>query len=244
MVFFDGTSWQPHKLSSDVTIDLSGLSLASATLYYVYIYSSNGTLTLDVSTTAYTTQNSIRVKSGDTSRRFLGWIYTVSTTMTEDSLINRYVVNYYNRIDSPLFTCPAYNDDNGATTYTTTSTSWVECNAGTNNKLNFIGNGEDNASYLFRATAYNASNTTNRIGVSADATAGMLSASAEYQSSASQFTNLITGDPAKMFAEGKHTLYMMMVTGAGTLNIQPDFTRSLGTTYDVPTSYMSAMVKA
>ena len=242
---FDGTSWQPHKLLADVTIDLSGLGLSSATLYYVYIYSSNGTLTLDVSTTAYVVQNGVRVKNGVTTRRFIGWIYTVSTTMTEDSLINRYVINYYNRIDSPLFTCPAYNDNNSPTTYTTTSTTYVECNAGTNNKLNFISNSEDSISYLFQAFGYNATVTTAFNGVSADTTANLLVGAVQYQASSNQAVELISGDPAKMFAEGKHTLYMMFRTGAGTLSFQPDFSRgSVGSTYDPFTTYMSAMVKA
>jgi hypothetical protein len=40
----------------------------------------------------------ICVKSGADTRRYLGTIYTTSTTATEDSAANRYVWNYYNQV--------------------------------------------------------------------------------------------------------------------------------------------------
>lgn len=91
---YDGTRWVEYTLSS--AVDSGAVTLSAATLYYAYLYDNSGTLTLDLSTTAYTTQDGIRVKSGATSRLFVGWIYPSAANTMEDSDAKRFVINWYN----------------------------------------------------------------------------------------------------------------------------------------------------
>lgn len=141
---YDGTRW---KVYSNAEINSGTMTLTNATLYYVYVYDNSGTLTLDITTTAYTTQDGIRVKTGATSRRFVGWIYASAANQTEDSRANRYICNYYNRRKRDLLQAPAYANGNSLTSYNLTGATHSALNGGTNATFNFISNGED-AVYL------------------------------------------------------------------------------------------------
>jgi hypothetical protein len=79
--------------------------------------------------------------------RFVGWVYTDSATHFVDSITQRFVMNYYNRLPRALRANPGYSDNNAVTVYTTNSATWVEANAGTGNKVYFLGNGEDHVNY-------------------------------------------------------------------------------------------------
>jgi len=100
---YDGTSWTTYTFTER--------SLALGTLtddlpYDVFLYNNSGTLTLEFTAwtsgtaraTALTTQNGVYVRSGATTRRYLGTFRTETTTTTEDSFAKRFVWNYYNRI--------------------------------------------------------------------------------------------------------------------------------------------------
>jgi hypothetical protein len=52
--------------------------------------------------TALVLQDGVLVKSGATTRRYLGTFATTATTTTEDSFAKRLVWNYYNRLRRPL----------------------------------------------------------------------------------------------------------------------------------------------
>jgi hypothetical protein len=91
------------------------VSLALGTLtndqpYDVYIHNNAGTLTLEslawtnktTRATALTTQNGVLVKTGATTRRYLGTFHTTATTTTEDSFAKRLLWNYYNRVERPV----------------------------------------------------------------------------------------------------------------------------------------------
>jgi hypothetical protein len=52
--------------------------------------------------TALTLQDGTYVKSGTTTRRYLGTLLTTATTTTEDSATKRYLWNYYNRVPRSL----------------------------------------------------------------------------------------------------------------------------------------------
>lgn len=78
----------------------------------VFIYNNGGSLTLEAvawstttaRATALVTQNGVLVKSGATGRRYLGSFYatTAGNGQTEDSLANRLLWNYYNRVPRPM----------------------------------------------------------------------------------------------------------------------------------------------
>lgn len=100
---FDGTRWKLYAFS-EVTLALG--TLTSGKNYDVFLYDNAGTLTLELSAAwtndttpadSIANQNGIAVKSGATTRRWLGTIRTTSTTTTEDSLTKRFVWNLYNR---------------------------------------------------------------------------------------------------------------------------------------------------
>ncbi len=145
VALYDGSNW---KLYSFTERSLS-LSISASTLYYIYLYDSSGTLTLEASTTAYTTQDSVRVKSGTTTKRFLGWVYASGSNTTEDSVTKRYVVNWMNAVRRSLFICPAYSNGGTQTNYTTTSTTFTEANGSGNGTVRFVSNGVDAADLAF-----------------------------------------------------------------------------------------------
>ena len=100
---YDGTRWQLYVFT-ERSLALSGLT--SGKNYDVFLYDNAGTLTLELSAAwtndstradALTTQDGISVKSGSTTRRYLGTIRTTGTTTTEDSVANRLVWNKYNQ---------------------------------------------------------------------------------------------------------------------------------------------------
>jgi len=91
IALFDGTVWQLHAITTDLTLALG--TKTAALPYDVFMYSNAGDATLEdlawtnatTRATALTTQDGILVKSGATTRRYLGTYYTVSTTATADS---------------------------------------------------------------------------------------------------------------------------------------------------------------
>jgi hypothetical protein len=102
---YDGTRWVIYALASDKSLALSGLT--SGKNYDVFLYYTGSTLALELSaawstdtarTDALTTQDGVIVKSGATSRRWVGTIRTTSTTTTADSLQRRFVWNKYNQV--------------------------------------------------------------------------------------------------------------------------------------------------
>lgn len=79
-------------LTGNVTANVTGLSLELSAAW------TNDTTRAD----ALTTQDGVLVKSGTTSRRYLGTIRTTGTTTTEDSDAKRFVWNQYNRVPRRL----------------------------------------------------------------------------------------------------------------------------------------------
>jgi hypothetical protein len=140
--------------TSDNLIASTGLSsgsapAASATLYYVYLlgpgaaYAPN---TLKMSTTAPSmTANGYYLGTSGAALdcRFVGWVRTNATPNFVNDTTDRWVINYYNRLRLPIRLTPGYSDGNTETTYTTTSTTFVEANGGTGSRGSYIANGED-----------------------------------------------------------------------------------------------------
>lgn len=129
IALFDGHGWRIHTFT-ERSLALSGLT--SGKNYDVFLYNNSGTLTLELSAAwtndttradALTTQDGITVKSGSTTRRWLGTIRTTGTTTTQDSGGGsttqvggkRFVWNAYNQV--PRFSRVHDTTDNWA--YTT-----------------------------------------------------------------------------------------------------------------------------
>lgn len=103
IALYDGTRWRVYTFTE---ISLA-LTLTSGKNYDVFLYDNSGTLTLELSAAwtndttradAITRQNGVWVKSGATTRRWLGTIRASGTNTTEDSDSKRYVWNYASRV--------------------------------------------------------------------------------------------------------------------------------------------------
>lgn len=108
IALYDSSSWKIQSFS-EISLSISGF--ASDTNYDVFIYDNSGTLTLEESawtddttrSTNIVLQDGVYVKSGSTTKRYLGTIRTTSTTgQCEDSTANRFVWNMYNRKEKQI----------------------------------------------------------------------------------------------------------------------------------------------
>lgn len=135
---YDGSAWSLVAFT-ETTISLSGLTASK--LYDIFAYNNNGVLAFDAPVqwtngttraTALTLQDGIYVKSGSTTRRYIGTISTTgSTGQTEDSVANRFIWNYYNRAPRPMYVIYS-----GSWAYTTAT--WRQANNSTSNQVNFV----------------------------------------------------------------------------------------------------------
>jgi len=135
---YDGTKWVT-RTSAEFSIAIG--TLASATIPQdIFCYDDAGTPTLELlpwtSTTARATalayQDGVLVRNGDTTRRYLGSFCPTSTTTTEDSVLNRFLWNYYHRAVRAMEKYEA----TASWTYATADT-WREVR-GASNRLNFF----------------------------------------------------------------------------------------------------------
>jgi|SRR5215471_7373159 len=107
---------------------VSGQATAGTTRYYVYAFNNSGALALDLSTTGHATSTTAgnvgtEIKSGNDTRTLVGMIYTMtgSPGNLQDGVIQRGVLNWFNRRNLYLTT--------GNFTGSTSSTStWTELN--------------------------------------------------------------------------------------------------------------------
>ena len=108
IALYDGSDWVLEEFSL-ASLSLTGL--AANTNYDIFIFENSGVLTLEAiawtnnttRATALALQDGVFVKTGAPARRYLGTVRTTGTTgQIEDSLVRRFVWNYYNRIEKPL----------------------------------------------------------------------------------------------------------------------------------------------
>lgn len=106
---YDGSKWKAYAFT-ELSLSLSGYTADKN--YDIFIYDNGGTLTLEsvvwtdntTRATALTTQDGVYVKSGTTTKRYLGTIRITGTTgQCESSLTKRFVWNYYNRVRRAFF---------------------------------------------------------------------------------------------------------------------------------------------
>jgi hypothetical protein len=135
---YNGTKWISYTYT-EKSIALSGLTAGKN--YDVFIYDNSGTLTLELSaawtsdtarSTALTTQNNVYVKSGATTRRYLGTIRATAATQTQDTSSQRFVWNYYNRVRRMF----SISESTNSWTYSTASFRAVNNN--TANKIEYV----------------------------------------------------------------------------------------------------------
>jgi hypothetical protein len=144
---YSGSAWEV-KTFSEISLSLSGYTADKN--YDIWVYNNSGTVTLDSTVwtddttraTALTTQDGVYVKTGATTRRYLGTIRITGTTgQTEDSVTKRFVWNYYNRTLHELTKTLAGGSYNSAT--------WRQGQNDTSNQVALVvGVSEDVARFL------------------------------------------------------------------------------------------------
>lgn len=131
IALYNGVAWQT-LLFSELSISNAGLSASKP--YDVFIYNNAGTATLELlvwindttRATALTLQDGVLVKSGDTTRRYVGTVYTDAASKFNDTVSLRNTWNYYNREVRILNARETTN----SWTYATANT-WREVRTGT-----------------------------------------------------------------------------------------------------------------
>lgn len=135
---YDGTRWRLYTFS-EVSLALG--TLTSGKNYDVFLYDNSGTLTLELSSAwtndttradALTTQDGVQVKSGATTRLYLGTFRTVSTTQTEDSAKKRFVWNLYNRVRRYM------QNPTETANFWSYSSTWRQANANASNQVEYV----------------------------------------------------------------------------------------------------------
>lgn len=178
IALYDGSSRWNLRTSAEFSLALG--TLTSGRPYDVFCYDNSGTPTLEFTSwtndttraTALTYQDGVLVKSGATTRRYLGTFYTTSTTQTEDSAAKRFLWNYYHRVLRPM------EKYDSTATWSYTTDTYRQANAAAANQLDYVcGVAEDAVEAFVQSNASNTSPAVNiytAIGVdSTSATSGL-----------------------------------------------------------------------
>jgi len=166
IALYDGSATWNVRTFSEITISLVGLTASKP--YDIFAYDNAGTVTIETlvwtsgtaRATALVLQDGVLVKSGATTRRYLGTVYINATGgQTDDTLTKRYVFNYYNRVLRAM----RRQETTDSWTYTTATAR--QANASSLNQLEIMnGFPEDQISVTLIAGATN-TNTGVALGV-------------------------------------------------------------------------------
>ena len=159
IALYDGSSDWNVRTFTEITIAVGTIDAGKP--YDLFAYDNSGTVTFDAPlawtndtsrATALTTQNGVLVKTGATTRRYIGTLYTTATTTTEDSYAKRFLWNYYNRVTRPMRVLEATS----SWVYTTATLRQARGSAA--NQLDFVcGMNETPVSAMIAATYANTS---------------------------------------------------------------------------------------
>jgi hypothetical protein len=221
---FDGTRWKVYMFTERSL----ALSLTSGKNYDVFLYDNAGTLTLELSAAwtndttradALALQDGVYVKSGATTRRYLGTIRASGTNTTEDSLLKRYVWNYYNRVPRPM----SVIDTTNSWTYATAA--WRYSNNSSANRLEYVvGLNED------RVVAHALSQASTGSGIACSNGIGVDSSTANSAQQFIESSNPTAAGSGDLFAQyrgypgiGFHFIAWIEYVRAGTATFAGDF---------------------
>ena len=129
--------WRSYPFT-ELSISLSGKTSGSS--IDVFVYNNAGTLTLELVSwsspgtraTALTTQDGILVEAGYLDRRYLGTLSMSATGTVSDTVLNRGVWNYYNRVPRLLYA----TDTTSSWTYN--AATWRQWRNTAANKVEFV----------------------------------------------------------------------------------------------------------
>jgi hypothetical protein len=219
IALYDGSSTWNTRTSAQFSVALG--TLTTNRMYDVFCYDNAGTPTLELlvwtSNTARATalvfQDGVLVKSGATTRRYMGSFCTTSTTTTEDSMANRFLWNNKNRVRRNMGVAES------TANWAYSTATFRQANANTANQLNFvIGYSEDaviagtSGIQVYSSTA---SARAVAVGIGLDTTTTDVSTSRCDGTASSGFSAIPRADYCEIVAVGKHYL-SWLERGAGT----------------------------
>lgn len=232
---YNGTKWKFYSFTE------RSLAVPSTTNtnYDIFIYDDAGTLTLEAvawtndttRATALTTQDGVYVKSGATSRRWLGTIRTTATSgQCEDSAAKRFVYNYYNQ-------APRYLRSTDSSDRTTTSTTFSQ--VGSVEFSVVLGQAQSMRVIGGSIMAQNAGGVLSILSIGYDSSTAngtnAVSASNYFaQSEASKMATL-----GNYISLGKHTFYLIFRTSSAGNTIH-----ATGANGDAPATSLESMIMA
>ena len=164
---YESSVWTVKAIpDAGITVACTGLSASTA--HYLYVYDNAGTLTLDLSETASTTQDGIGVKTGATDRLLVALCYADAagaiTTYAEDAA-TQLVNNVFNKRKIFLYKKESTNS------WTYNSATWRPANASTLNRLSLVCDGKNFVtSHVELYTSRSANGDSVLPGVALDAT--------------------------------------------------------------------------
>lgn len=172
IALYDGSSTWNVRTFTELSIDVPDVT----GVHDVFVYDNAGTPTLEVlvwtdetnRATALTTQNGVLVKTGATTRRYVGSFYSTTAGLgqIEDSVANRYLWNYYNRVTRPMRVLE------GTATWAYTTDTIRQANGAAGNQLNLVvGYSEDLVSAEVVSMASNSAGSVQfHVGIGLDST--------------------------------------------------------------------------
>ncbi len=211
--------WELHTFT-ERSLSLAGL--AANTNFDIFIYNNAGTLTLEsvawstdtARATALATQDGIYVKTGELNKKFLGTIRTTSVIgQCEDSLLKRFISNYYNHTERNLRLIETTDS------WTYNVNTWRYARAQSTNRLEFVLSNPK----LLKATvsaAGGGSGATASIGVGVDVNNAN---SAQIIGRMGGTTNLqVNSHYSGMIQDGFHYAAWVEITPSGTITFYGD----------------------
>lgn len=111
---YDGTTWHVRTFA-EISIAVGAFTASKP--YDIWVYDNSGTPALDSTVwtnattraTALAYQDGVLIKSGAATRRYVGTIYIDSGQKCQDTTIQRFVWNYYNRVGRLIYKADVTN---------------------------------------------------------------------------------------------------------------------------------------
>ena len=136
VALYDGSAWNIHTFS-EVSL---AVPMTADTNHDIFIYDNAGTITLEsvawstsaARATAITRQDGVYVKSGTATKRYLGTVRVNASNTIPDTLAERFVWNYYNRVPRPLKVV------DGTNSWTYTTDTFRSANNSTANRIGLL----------------------------------------------------------------------------------------------------------
>jgi hypothetical protein len=230
VALYSGSAWGEYALTERSFV-LTGLT--SGKNYDVFLYDNAGTLTLELSaawssdsarTDALILQDAVWVKSGATTRRYIGTIRTTGTTTTADAANQLFVWNCYNRVSRTL-------RRTYTTTYTYATNTIREQNGVTTERLEFVRGLNEDGVLLSLATRLenpNAGTASISVGFGFDSTTAFDTETAIAQARLTDFMYMgATLAAVKRPAAGYHYVTMLERTEVNTARSNAGSDRTL-----------------